>query len=206
MREIKIKIYNFNELSEKAKENAINHYRESIQFSWQDEFINTIEKIAEAMSCNYDYYSYDGITYHVSFTPNEFDEKIEGTRAWAFIENNFITPNEKAKIYYLNHIIHCDGRKNWSRKSKINFSLSDCPFTGYYADYCFFEVWQEWKKNFSITKDNKRGSNIDDFIELVSEKISAEWTQDNKYQYSEEGITETFEINEYEFFEDGTIY
>lgn len=200
------KIYNFDELSDKAKENAINHYRESMQFGWQDEIINTIEKIAEAMSCDYNYYSYDGITYDVSFTPNGFDEEIEGARAWAFIENNFITPNEKAKIYYLNHIIYCDGRKNWSRKSKINFNLSDCPFTGYCADCCFFEAWQEWKKNFSIAKGHRRGSNINDFIELVAEKLSSEWTQDNEYQYSDEGITEVFEANEYEFLEDGTIY
>ena len=52
----------------------------------------------------------------------------------------------------------------------------------------------------------RRGSTVGDFIDLVAEKLSKEWTSDYEYQYSDEGIIEVIGINEYEFYEDGSIY
>lgn len=193
-------LYRFDELTAEAKERAIEDYRQDMTFGWQDEIINTIKAIADAMNCTYNYYSYDGISYDVSFEACDFDDSLSGVRAWAFIENNFITPNQKPKTYWLNHCLYTDGRKNWSRKSKINFTLSDCPFTGYIADCCFGEAWEDWKKNFN------KNSSVYDFIEDVAYKLSREWTSDNEYQYSDEGVIEMIEINEYEFYEDGSIY
>ena len=206
MRTITTNIYKFDELSEEAKERAIEEYRSDMTLDWQDDINATIEAIAKAMNCSYDYHSYDGISFHVSFSPCDFGYELSGVRAWAFIENNFITPNEKPKTYYLHGVIHCDGRKNWSRKSKINYTLDDCPFTGYIADCCFAEAWEEWKKNFTIETKTHMGSTVEDFIKLVAEKLSKEWTYDNEYQMSDEAITEVIEANDYEFLEDGTFY
>lgn len=201
MRTITKNLYRFDELTSEAQQNALENYRSKyFEFGWQDEIINTIRKIARAMNCDYNYYSYDGITYDVSFTPVDFDDELQGKRAWAFIENNFITPNEQPKTYYLNHVLYCDGRKNWIRKSKIWFNISDCPFTGYIADCCFFEAWHDWKNNFSSK------STVADFVDAVAEKLSKEWTNDNEYQYSDEGIIELIEANDFEFYEDGEIY
>ena len=50
------------------------------------------------------------------------------------------------------------------------------------------------------------GSTVEDFIELVAEKLSKEWTHDNEYQMSDEAITKVIEANDYEFLEDGTFY
>lgn len=199
MRTITINIYSFDELSEKAKEKAIEKYRDNMVL-WDDEIIATIKAIADAMECFYDYHSYDGVSYSVSFEYHNSDDSLSGLRAWAFIENNFVTPNEKSKTYYLHGGIYCDGRKNWSRKSKINYTLDDCPFTGYCADCCFIEAWREWKKNFTIK------STVEDFIDLVAKKLSEEWTTDNEYQLSDDGIIETIEANDYEFLEDGKFY
>lgn len=201
MRTITKNLYRFDELTSEAQQNALENYRSKyFEFGWQDEIINTIRKIARAMNCDYNYYSYDGITYDVSFTPVDFDDELQGKRAWAFIENNFITPNEQPKTYYLNHVLYCDGRKNWARKSKIWFNISDCPFTGYIADCCFFEAWRDWKNNFSSK------STVADFVDAVAEKLSKEWTNDNEYQYSDEGIIELIEANDFEFYENGGIY
>ena len=207
MRTITKTIYRFDELSIEAQQNAIENYRNKyFEFGWQDEIINTIRKIARAMNCDYNYYSYDGITYEVSFTPIDFDDEMQGKRAWAYIVNNFITPNEKPKTYWLGHVIYCDGRKNWTRKSKIWFNIFDCPFTGYIADCCFYDAWADWKKNFSVESKYRRGSTIKDFIDGVAELLSKEWSSDNEYQYSDEGIVELIEANDFEFYEDGTIY
>lgn len=201
MRTITKNLYRFDELTSEAQQNALENYRSKyFEFGWQDEIINTIRKIARAMNCDYNYYSYDGITYDVSFTPVDFDDELQGKRAWAFIENNFITPNEQPKTYWLNHVLYCDGRKNWVRKSKIWFNIFDCPFTGYIADCCFFEAWCDWRNNFSSK------STVADFLDAVAEKLSKEWTSDNEYQYSDEGIIELIEANDFEFYENGGIY
>lgn len=206
MRTITKNIYTFDELSDEAKERAIENYRAlGIPFAWQDEIIASIKAIAKAMNCSYDWYSYDGVNYTVylesrgNFYYDDITE-LEGSRAWAYIENNFISKSERPKTYYLNHAIYCDGRKNWSRKSKINYTINDCPFTGYCMDCCFSEAWRDWKKSFN------KYSTVGDFIELVADKLGADWTADNEYQNSDEGIMEIFECNEYEFTEDGEIY
>ena len=193
-------VYSFEELSDDAKEKAIENYRNEMDFSWTDDIINTINMISKAIHCDYDYYSYDGITYKVWFTPNDFDTDIKGKRAWTYIINNFITPYEKPKTYYLNHCVYSDGRKNWSRKSKINYSLEDCPFTGYYLDCCFYSAWIAWKRNFTLN------STINDFLSILSNKLGEEWSEDNEYQYSDDRIIEMIEANDYEFLEDGRQY
>ena len=95
-------VYTFGELSDEAKENAIDRVRyDRGCLSWQDEAINTIEKIATAMNCNAEWYSYDGIKYYVSFTSKEYEdvENLEGKRAYAYIVNNYLMPNKSYKTY-----------------------------------------------------------------------------------------------------------
>lgn len=204
MRTITTNLYTFNELSDEAKETAIENWRSmGFPFAWQEEMIDSIRAIAKAINCNYDYYSYDGISYDVRLMPTDFCEAdLRGKRAWAYIENNFITPNAEAKTYYKDHVIYCDGRKNWKRKSKIWYTLDDCPFTGYCADCCFIEAWRKWQKLFR----NDSTLTVEDFIDLVANNLSKEWTSDNEYQNSDEGIAELLNINEYEFTEDGNRY
>ena len=199
MRTITTTLYLFDELSDEAKEKAIENYRCSMcAFAWQEEMIDSIEAIAKAMNCKAEWYSYDGITYDVSFFSQETEdiESLSGKRAWAYIWNNYLYPCRKYKTYYA---FYYDGRKNWTRKSKISFGWNDCPFTGYCADCCFIEAWMEWKKNFN------KYSTVGDFIELVAEKLGEEWTSDNEYQISDEYISEFLEINEYEFNEEGEM-
>ena len=109
-------------------------------------------------------------------------------------------PNRNFKTYWLNHIIYCDGRKNWSRKSKLFFGWDDCPFTGYCADCCFIEAWREWVEGFN------KNSTVGDFILGVANRFGDEWTRDNEYQMSDEYIKEMFDINNIEFLEDGTVF
>ena len=206
MRTITKNIYTFDELSDEAKERAIENYRAlGIPFGWQREMHQTIGAIAHVMNCTCDWYSYDGITYQVflnsrgNFYYDDITE-LAGHRAWAYIENNYISKAEKPKTYWLNHTLYCDGRKNWSRKSKINYTIDDCPFTGYIADCCFSEAWRDWRKSFT------KYSTVGDFIDLVAKKLGEDWTADNEYQNSDEGIIEMITINDYEFTEDGDIY
>ena len=196
-------VYSFEELSEEAKEKAIDNFRyDGSYLSWQDETVNSIEKISKAMNCIAECYSYDGIKYYVSFTSNEYEdiEALKGKRAYAYIVNNYLMPNKSYKTYWKDRCIYADGRKNWKRKSNLFYNWDNCPFTGYYMDCCFIEAWKKWEKNFN------KNSTVEDFIELVANNLAEDWTKDNEYQQTDEYIIEMIEINDYEFLEDGRQY
>lgn len=195
-------IYSFNELSEDAKESAIEYFRnDSNILAWQRENAETVETIAKRMNWRYSYESYDGIRYTVYFEIGDCDiEELAGSRAMAYIYNNYINAASEAKIYWLHNVLYADGRKNWNRKSKINFTIDNCPFTGYCMDCCFAEAWREWLKQFN------KNSTVAEFVELVADRLSEEWTNDNEYQISDDGIIELIQANEYEFTVDGSLY
>lgn len=196
-------VYTFDELSNDAKEKAINSFRYNDScLNWQDEAINTINAISAAMNCDAEWHSYDGIKYYVSFTSKEYEdiEILEGKRAYAYIVNNYLMPNKNYKTYWKDRCIYTDGRKNWKRKSKLFYGWDDCPFTGYCMDCCFIEAWKKWEKNFN------KNSTVGDFIELVADNLAEDWTKDNEYQMTDEYIIDMIEANEYEFLEDGRQY
>lgn len=192
-------VYSFEELSEEAKEKAIESFRLAIDFPYREEAINSIEKISKAMNCDAEYYSYDGICYSVEFISKEYEdiETIQGKRAYAYIVNNYLMPNKSYKIYWKNRCIYTDGRKNPKRKSNLFYNWDDCPFTGYGMDYCFIEAWKNWEKNFN------KYSTVGEFINLVADTLGKAWTEDNEYQLTDESIINMIEANDYEFFENG---
>ena len=194
-------IYTFDELTDEAKENALEYFRTSeYALSWQEENYDTVKEIARLMDWNYSTDSYDGVQYEVNYTIEDSDiADLSGARAMAYIQNNYIKAAQKPKTYWLNHVLYCDGRKNWTRKSQINFEIDNCPFTGYIMDCCFAGGWREWLATF--TKD----STVQDFADMVASHLSKEWTNDNEYQLSDEAIIETINANEYEFESDGSV-
>ena len=203
MRTVTMEIFGIRELSAEARRKALDDflYRRSTVLFDQEEEINTVTSIAQKMDWEYDYNSYDGEQYSVSYRVYG-DERAElsGARAMAYIQNNYINAAEQPKEYWLGHVWHCDGRKNWTRKSRINFTIDNCPFTGFYMDYCFSKAWEEWKQNF------RNHSTVQDFANMVADHLAKEWTEENEYRFSDEGLMEFIDCNDYEFLEDGTLY
>lgn len=197
-------VYSFEELSEEAKEKVIESFRyhDGSYLFWQEEAINSIEKISKAMNCIAEWYSYDGIKYYVSFTSNEYEdiEALEGKRAYAYIVNNYLMPNKSYKTYRKDGCTYTDERKNWKRKSNLFYGWDDCSFTGYCMDYCFIDAWKNWEKNFN------KYSKVGEFINLVADTLGRAWTEDNEYQQTDEYIIEMLEASDYEFLEDGSQY
>ena len=195
-------VYRFDELTEEAKERVFDHFRMDCDIlSWQSENRDTVEAIAEKMDWKYRYESYDGITYTVEYDIDDEDiSALSGVRAMAYIWNNYISAAMQPKTYWLHGVLYCDGRKNWTRKSRINYTIDNCPFTGYCMDCCFSEAWKEWKDSFC------KNSTVQDFADMVADHLGKDWTNDNEYQISDEGITELIEANDYEFLADGSVY
>ena len=188
-------VYSFKELSEEAKEKAIESFRLASDFPYCEEDIKSIEEIAKAMNCNVEYYSYDGFCYSIEFTSKEYEEieTLQGKRAYAYIVNNYLMPNKSYKFYFN----YTNGGKLWKRKSNLFYSWDDCPFSGYGMDYCFIEAWKNWEKNFN------KYSTVGEFINLVADTLGKAWTEDNEYQLTDEFIINMIEANDYEFLENG---
>ena len=191
MRYITIKAFKFDELSEKAKENARKNYRrecECDQLPWADENSESIRKICKALNCSYEIDSYN----HCFLTFQGEDEvlTLKGARAYKYVWNNFIEPNLKGK--YISN-----GHKNYYSKVTKEFN---CPFTGYCADMLLldaFNVWKDDLREFETTVEcflNRVGYAIENFLDSEEE-----------YYDSDEYVEDMIIANDYEFDEDGEI-
>lgn len=190
-------LYTFDELSTEAQERAIDFLRPDA-LAWQDEDVDTVRTIAEQMGWEYNYHSYDGVSYSVDYWLPDGDGdvgELTGKRAMAYIQNNYINSAERPKQYWSRRY----GYDRRSRKSKIFHTINDCPFTGYIMDCCFAEGWNDWQKRF------RADLTVQDFLDMVAARLGRDWTQDNEYQVSDEGIRNLIEANGYEFLEDGTL-
>lgn len=188
-----INIYEFSELSEGAKENALRQYRESqTEVFWMDKTIQSLKSLFE--NCNGislkdwslgEYQSW----IRVEFTNDEV-EKFSGKRAMAWIENNLLS---NIRISY-----YGNKRKELRQYGKYYYAglIKPCPFTGYCADDDLLD---------DLLKEIKSGTDLKTAFEglasIVQKIIQNEW----EYQQSEEYIAEYFEANEYKFDEDGNI-
>ena len=81
-----------------------------------------------------------------------------------------------------------------------NYSLDeDCPFTGFVHDEVLLDDIREFmKKPYDIS--------FQDLIENCTHKLLKAIHDEGEYIYSDEGLKEMCEANEYEFNEDGSIY
>ena len=204
-------VYSFEELSQDAKQNAIEQYRNSKDWlDWEQENNNSCEAIAAALNCTCRTETYDGITINVILETGEkfgaYVDKIlelSGKRAIAYICNNFIDPYVKGKFYSTPGSYDANGKYHYKKRcSRVQFSLEDCPFTGYCMDCNLYAAYQEFLKD--IKKDYKL--TVGDFITMVEKRLSKAWTSDNEYQQTDEYITDAIVNNEYEYLQDGSQY
>ena len=149
MKEITIRLYDYDELSPEAKELALEEWRSSdVEHFWSRDVKNTLDKLQEELGIEvsrweYSPYIHDsGVIRFVRYNDNQLD--LAGRRAQAFLWNNFahliVQPRKK---WYAKHVdgkidlsgcIHCDsGWKNLKREAKVFFDRTydgTCPLTG----------------------------------------------------------------------------
>ena len=190
MKTIEIELYKFTELSENAKNVAIENERKNeIQFDWFSDFCH--EQISEngfkgniklqySLSCSQG----DGL----SFSCDYFDNLNA-----LFIE---ILGTEKQKTIdtILNNIsFKCDGNNGrycYASKNDITLELDDYKGNNYLIHEIVSKVESKLK---------------DLYIDLCNQ-LEKQGYDDIEYQYSEEYITETLIENDYYFTIDGLIY
>lgn len=204
MREIKV--YTFDELSEDAKECAVEAHRYDFVNDWHWENWKSIQAIANA--CGLDAipngYNDTGFAeFELLADVNNYDDVIvlSGSRAIAYIYNNWIKPNTKGK-YYATKGKWIDGVFSYVHThSKCMFEFS-CPFTGYYVDDCLISAY----KKFCECVRAKPCLDIADFVDILSECVSECLQADYDYSISDEYVAELLTANSYEFDENGNRY
>jgi len=170
-----INLYSFDELSEEAKEKAIEEYRYSDRdYFWMEDNIQSVIKALE-------HFGFDVLDYSVDYSSaarssfklsnkNYFNEEgLKGARLWKWLNN------QKESIIPI------------YEKKYANVYESSCPFTGYFMDEVFLDVFRKFlaKPSENIT--------LDYLIDQAVEACLRATQEDYEHQNSDEFISEELE-------------
>ena len=209
MKTIEVKIYSFDELSEEAKEKAINKWRDSGN---EDEFYTmdankSFEKFADLFSIdwrNIDYCEPYRNDYHVKMDDNIL--YLSGQRLATYIWNNYKRDIFKGKYYSLwskkdiTYKYYPEGHAVLKTRYSHIFLDNCCVLTGVCYDDDLLKPIYEFLDN---PKDNVDFETLlNDCIYSLCHSVCSEI----EYQNSDEQIAETIRANEYEFTENGEMY
>ena len=200
-----IEIYQFDELSEQAKENAREWWRSGERdFAWSDEWMDSAKKGLEAFGAELKNWSIDCLNINASSwtVKNHNDsnaDELTGVRLRTWLINNYWSNFFERKPYGKYAKNEKTGKWAYPRRSKVLFVETSCPFTGYCGDENFMDVFREFVK-----KPNNR--NFQDLLEEATEATFRAMEQDCEFQQTDEYIDDILTINDYEFEEDGTKY
>jgi RecG-like helicase len=212
MKTIEVKLYKFEELSEEAKEKAIEKWRSSeTEYHHGEEYRDTLKEFEKSFPVkvtdweispwSYSYVKFD-------FTSDEDIGELSGIRLMKYLWNNHRRDLYKGKWYQVHSrekISHPrirseklkDGYHN-SYRSAITLTNS-CVLTGWCVDEDILEPIYK----FLESPDNRT---FESLLEECLESWRIAWEKEMEYESSDEYISETIIANEYDFTEDGEMY
>ena len=200
MRTIKYQIYRYDELSEQAKQVAIESTRDSIADmrieTESAEYRNTLKKIEQIFRVNiYDWHVDEYNTYfRFNFVGIDEDMENEPRLLLRYLNTNVLPCIDNQKRYY-------SKTARVSRKSRILCN------NGY--EYCLTGCWCDDAIDNALNNINqsvKYKFNAREFVENLLEGFFKQWQNDYENAISDECIAEEIEANDYEFFENGRPY
>lgn len=205
MRTIEQTIYQFNELSESAKENVRQWIYEGLDYIGH-EAGQTLDKFCDLFNIKYNSIDYEEPyrnEYNINIPDNA--ENLTGVRFATYIYNNYLESLYKGKCFSI-----------WSKKEKSYkyspkgqpvlktkysrwYKQIDCPFTGFYYDYQILQPLIDFcnKPNDNETLETL----LDDCINNLCKTVQSEI----EYTLKDDAIQEHCEANNYEFDENGEI-
>ncbi len=211
MKTIQVNIYTFSELSEDAKQRAIETWRNDTQeYAWQDENKESMEAFARVFPIAVTEWSYGGRGEGVYFrfeTERDEIEELSGQRLAIYLWNNYRRELYKGKYYGRLSLRDKNGKKirkskefpigqrHVIRHSKIILDTC-CVFTGYCMDDALTD-------NIYAFMDKPDARTFRDLLEDCFSQWIKACNADIEWQNSDEYISETIEANDYEFDEDG---
>lgn len=195
MRTVENQVFQFDELSDDAKEKARDWYRSGDSYPWAEENRASLERFCEVFPAEGRNWYYDACSYSIdaSITCEDAIAELSGPRLLAYLHNNCAEVFSRSKRYSKGAPYHSGAK---TRKSRVMREETCCPFTGYHMDESLLDTLRAFLK-----KPDCRT-----FGELLSDCLD-DWARacrdDCEYHNSDESVDETIRINEYEFTEDG---
>jgi len=187
MKTISVNLYSFDELSDKAKQYAIDKFISDHEFFWSDAYIDTIKE-------GIDIFDFELYNWRIDFFSGHYDcslrsgkSELSGLRLRTYLLNNYYSVFYRRKEY-------------GKRKSKITYEKYEHHITGYCADQTFLQPIIDF-----INKPDAYKT----FGELMDDCIYAvvmDGRNDYEYQCTEEYISDHCEANEYMFYENGEMH
>lgn len=208
MRTIKTVLYNFSELSEGAKEKAIQNHREKyIDYSfYYDEIIESVKAVVELFGLKTGNEYSDIRTGHIEDTILN----LSGIRLYKYLINNY-----GSKLFTPKYIKTLDRKVSWkpfkctyfkNREGKeftqIHSKLktdNSCTLTGVCYDMDILEPVY----NFLQSPD--KNTTFEELIGDIESAISKTFRDTEDWINSDEFITDEIEANNYEFTEEGKL-
>ena len=173
MRDITISVFQFDELTDTAKERARDWYRGLGAWSWQPEWWESAQAFTKIAPINIVALDYDRRHVSVVWTDDANVSELSGVRAWKWLKNN-----------------------GWFEWAKANADGS-CTMTGFCGDAPFGDPLVAYAKTPSKVPTLKQV-----FYECAQAWVN-EAANDYEHSYSDEAVDETILANEYEFTSDG---
>ena len=204
MRTIETKVYQYDELSEQAKENARNSLRNRLSENTIDveayDYRNTLKKIEEIFGIKVRNWSVDGYSpTYFRFDFVNLDEDIENEPKFLlrYLNRDVLPCIDCRKTYYAKN--HYENHKK--RKSRIlSYPKYDFCITGAWTDIAVDNALNNIKESIM------QGKSAREFVSDMLDNFFKQWNKDCEYAYSDESIEEEIMGNEYEFLENGKPY
>jgi hypothetical protein len=218
MKTIEVKVYSFNELSEEAKNVAIENFRsQGVETSFiYDDAYQTVKKANDLFNIS------EGRNNWLDFNLNNIDDNIlelKGLRLRKWLINNFGEQLYKHKFYtsigdnkIINHpcvkVNKYDISKG-ARVSSSNFYYSriqkdnSCVLTGVCYDDDFLQPIYDFIDNYKAKSDYNSYQDFENLLTKCFSSLNQSIENEVDYRNSDEAISEDLEANEYEFLKSG---
>ncbi|MFR9611324.1 MAG: hypothetical protein SNI87_06170 [Rikenellaceae bacterium] len=185
-------IYSIDELSTESQERAHQEWRDTKDYPYGSDNRKTLAEFEDMFELSVTNWSYDSCAYNYKFSSSvraEIEE-MSGLRLATYFINNHWQRLFAPKHYW-------KGRK--MRASRV-FVSTDCPLTGYCADFAILDPIYKFLKNPTeeITYHDLMNSCLDNFFKMCCRDVES--TETMEY-FIDESLA-----NEWEYLEDGTLF
>ena len=200
MREVTMKVYSVEELSGKALSRAYDDWYMNSDYPWNKKNKKTLLKFEKIFPVEVTDWYYGGVYKYVKFHMTCDDEvaELEGFRLAKYIWNNYRHIIYNGKYYSKGKCVN--GKYQYvSRRSKINLER-ECSVTGYYLDYVIL------KPLYDFLDSPKQYVTFRDLMEECLESWLNAYEDDYNNYYSIGNFIKIAKDNNYEFFEDGSMF
>lgn len=195
--------YKFDELSEAAKQRAIDNCRET-EFFAVDEYFATIKKGLELFGLKLtnwqiDFDSVNRSSWSINFDRlEESNLEMKGQRLRTWLINNLWSAFFERKHWGPYAKNEKTDKWRYAYYSKIQYIQSSCPFTGCGTDEDFLDIFRDFLKK-------PTGLNLQDLIEQAVHNTFKAACDEWEAIQTDEYTLETIEANDYEFDEHGNL-